>query len=101
MSSTAADRRPVRARALRPGADRLEIVVDAPEATVEDLSVAVDRWRARIAVDHPDGEYARIVTPPAGRLFDAERVAVVNNGVLTVTVATTRSRVASSSRTRE
>ncbi|RKD95794.1 Hsp20/alpha crystallin family protein [Halopiger aswanensis] len=69
----------------------LTIAVDALPASIDDVTVAVGSSRLRIRIEHHGRVYDRTETPPrADRAFASDGTAVYNNGVLTVTVATTR-----------
>ncbi|AEH38185.1 hypothetical protein [Halopiger xanaduensis] len=69
----------------------LTIAVDAFPASIDDATVAVGSSRLRIRIEHDGRVYDRTETPPrSDRAFTTDGKAVYNNGVLTVTVATTR-----------
>ena len=72
-------------------ANRLTIAVDAAPADLGDVSVAAGTGRVRIAVALAETDLVWTVTPPTRRHeFTDERTAHYNNGVLTVTIGTTR-----------
>ncbi|WP_247002724.1 hypothetical protein [Halosolutus gelatinilyticus] len=73
-------------------AERLQVVVDAAPADVDDVAVAVGSTRVRVTIA---GELPIEVTgtPPTPRhRFTDDRAAYYNNGVLTVSIGTTRRR---------
>ena len=71
--------------------DRLTIVVDALPAAVEDITVTASSKRVHLRIDCGERTFERSVTPPApARVFTDDREAVYNNGVLTVSVGTSR-----------
>lgn len=70
---------------------RIEIDVDVSPADADDCTVAVGPRHVLVACERLDEQYERVVTPPSRRhVFDGERRAIYNNGVLTVSVETTR-----------
>ncbi|ADB62240.1 hypothetical protein Htur_3377 [Haloterrigena turkmenica DSM 5511] len=77
-------------------ADRLEIVADVSPAEIDDLTVEAGATRVQIAIDRDDERYARVLSPlasiPLRRAFGDGRSAVYNNGVLTISLETTRRR---------
>ena len=77
-------------------ADRLRVVVDVSPATIDDLAVEADSRRVRLEIDRDGERYTRVLSPlpsiPARWGFGDDRSAVYNNGVLTVTLETTRRR---------
>ncbi|WP_339102207.1 Hsp20/alpha crystallin family protein [Haloterrigena salinisoli] len=77
-------------------ADRLAVVADVSPAEIDDLTVEAGATRVRIAIDRDDERCARILSPlasiPSRWAFGDDRSAVYNNGVLTVSLETTRRR---------
>lgn len=70
---------------------RLTIVVDAMPVAAEDITVTAGSKRIHLRIDCGERVFERAVTPPApARVFTDDREAVYNNGVLTVTVGTSR-----------
>jgi len=68
----------------------LTIVVDTSPADADDISVSAGTTRVRIAVSHDEYDLVRTIRPPAHRAgFSSDQTAVLNNGVLTVTIGTT------------
>ena len=77
-------------------ADRLRVAVDAAPASVDDLTVEAGASRVRIEIARDGERYVRVLSPlsaiPSRRVFGGGRRAVYNNGVLTVSLETTRRR---------
>lgn len=72
--------------------DRLRVAVDVAPADCEDLTVAVGSRRLRIAVATDDGGERTLTPLPRGIAFGDDREAIYNNGILTITLETTRRR---------
>ncbi|QSX00131.1 Hsp20/alpha crystallin family protein [Haloterrigena alkaliphila] len=76
--------------------DCVRVVVDVSPAAVDDLTVEAGTTRVRIEIDRDGERYARVFSPlpslPPRRGFGDDRSAVYNNGVLTVSLETTRRR---------
>ncbi|MDQ2051009.1 Hsp20/alpha crystallin family protein [Natronolimnohabitans sp. A-GB9] len=71
-------------------AGRLEAVVDVFPADVDDLTVEASAKRLRLVIDR-DGERTERTVPAPGRfVFGDDREAVYNNGVLSVSLETSR-----------
>lgn len=73
------------------GAGRVTVAVDVAPAAIDDITVTASSSRLYLRIDRGDTVFERSVTPPVPRhAFTDEREAVYNNGVLTVSVGTTR-----------
>ncbi|GAB3670693.1 hypothetical protein [Halopiger thermotolerans] len=69
----------------------LTIAVDAFPAPIDDVTVAVGSSRLRIRIEHDGRVYDRTEVPPGNdRAFATDGEAIYNNGILTVSVGTTR-----------
>ncbi|MFC6716531.1 Hsp20/alpha crystallin family protein [Natrialbaceae archaeon GCM10025810] len=69
--------------------ETLSIVLDVSPVGADDVTVSVGPNVVRISFDHDDDVFERVVSPPTDtHVFDGEREAIYNNGVLTVTVET-------------
>lgn len=74
-------------------ADQLRVAVDVDPAPIDDVTVEAGPRRLRIAVDRDAGIAERTLTPlPRDLVFSDDRVAVYNNGVLTVRLETAPQR---------
>ncbi|MXV64570.1 hypothetical protein GS429_21335 [Natronorubrum sp. JWXQ-INN-674] len=72
-------------------ADQLTVVVDATPATVDDITVTVSSKQIQLRIDHGETAFEQTITPPVTPyVFTDDRNAVYNNGVLTISVGTTR-----------